>query len=359
MKNCVILIFCLLLSFLNASAQSVIENKPTAKGYSESVGYMPIEFPDDKAKNDKKPNAKPDKNKNNGASKQDNNITIPVTVVDKQGKFIEDLQNGDFDILIDDQKIDKFSLESKAQPLNIILLLDTSPSTVLKITELQNYALNFVETLNPQDKIMIVVFDVGFKVKTELTNDRNIITKAIKKTNFGNGTSLYEAIQKLFEKHIKPTEERTAVVLITDGVDTTSGTSDYPKSLAIAENYNIPFFVVNIDSFENNQKTQNNASNNILFRTIFRKNPQQTLESIKLQYEIGKSYLNDLIYLSGGRVSLFENKTDPQFAEELRFKYYLKFTPPETDKVGARKKIKVRVNRPDLVVFAKGSYIAN
>lgn len=350
--------FYVLIFFSNAHSQTTVENEQNSKAYSESVPYKPTEFPADKAKKEKKSKANNKQEKSKNDLNNERSVFIPVTVADEKGNVVTDLNKSDFQLFVGDRKVEDFSLENKPQPLNIILLLDTSPSTVYKITELQDYALKFVETLNPQDKIMVAVFDVGFKVKTEFTNDKKIINKAIKKTNFGNGTSLYEAIQRLFEKHIEYSEERTAVILITDGVDTTSRSSDYAKSLETAEKSDIPVFIIYVDSFEQNRKSQSNNTNNPLSRIILGKLPIQSYESAKNAYEIGKHFLDDLILLSGGRGSLFENVDDSKFAQELRVKYYLKFTPSDADKIGERKQIKVRVNRPNFIVIAKGSYLA-
>ncbi len=44
-------------------------------------------------------------------------------------------------------------------------------------------------------------------------------------------------------------------------------------------------------------------------------------------------------------------------AEELRWQYNLGYYPPESGKSGDRKQIKVRVNRQDIAVRARDSYV--
>jgi len=359
-KKIIILVFCLVMSLSTSYSQISNENQPISKDYSESVPYTPTEFPDKDAKKEKKSKANADKNKNSVVSNVDKSLTIPITVVDKQGMVITDLNKSDFQIFVDDRKIDNFTMENKEQSLNIILLLDTSPSTAYKIKDFQDYAAAVVENLEPQDKVLLAEFNYNLKIRTEFTNDRQIINKAINKLKFGDGTSLYDNLQKIFEQQIKGLEGRTALILITDGVDTTSFKSDYEKSLETVEKFNVPIFVAYVETFEQNKKGMPNRNGFSLGITNFSKQPLD-----KKDYELGKYYLNDLVSLSGGRVSLFENisgsqkGTLPQFAQELRLKYYLKFTPPETDKIGERKQIKVRVNRPNLILLTKGSYIAN
>lgn len=370
MKKTMFLILCLAFTNLVSFAQVKKEVQTDSKAYSESVPYKPTEFPNNNSKKDKKSKNKDDKKSDINEKKSDNSVIVPVTVFDNKGTIVSGLKKSDFQLFADDKEISEFSLENVEQPLNIILLLDTSPSTDFKVKEFQDYAIKFVDELEPQDKVMVAEFNENLRIRTEFTNDKKIVNNAIRKTKFGDGTSLYDAVQKIFEEGIGSLESRTAIVLITDGVDTTSTDSSYVKSLETAEKYNIPVFVVYVDTFEHMDKSVKSGRSIILpQQPIVIDNTPKPLKtsagSTKLEYEIGKLYLNDLVSLSGGRVSLFKNISDPQkivlpkFAEELRLKYYLKFMPPKTDKTGERKQIKVRVNRPNLFLLAKGSYITN
>jgi hypothetical protein len=84
----------------------------------------------------------------------------------------------------------------------------------------------------------------------------------------------------------------------------------------------------------------------------------------RAEYEMGKSYLNDLINLSGGRairaqpLAKGQKAVPSKIVTELGLQYYVSFRLPEAPNVGERKQIKIRVNRPGLAVLARGSYIA-
>ena len=80
------------------------------------------------------------------------------------------------------------------------------------------------------------------------------------------------------------------------------------------------------------------------------------------EYETGGKYLETLAQNSGGRE--FEadslSNLDAAFsgiAEELRRQYSIGYYPDKVGQVGERRSISIRVNRPNVVVRAKNSYI--
>jgi hypothetical protein len=76
---------------------------------------------------------------------------------------------------------------------------------------------------------------------------------------------------------------------------------------------------------------------------------------------LGDQYLHDLARVSGARLYNSEQQNlDVAFrsvAEELRRQYSLGYYPTIAPQAGERRNIKVRVNRPELVVRTKDSYV--
>src|SRR5262249_13586717 len=85
------------------------------------------------------------------------------------------------------------------------------------------------------DRVMVMSFDDRIEVECKATNDREEITRAIRHTRTGGGTRLYDAVDDILRKHLKTIEGRKAVVLFTDGVDTTSHRASYESTLRLAE----------------------------------------------------------------------------------------------------------------------------
>jgi VWFA-related protein len=149
-------------------------------------------------------------------------VTIPVSVLDRDGKYVPNLSKRDFQIYEDgvQQEIADFSLVEV--PFNVVLLLDTSRSTVFRLEDIQHAAVAFVEQLRPQDRVMVVSFDDKIYIDSEFTSDRARLRRAIYGTRTGGGTKLYDAVDLVITERLNRMDGRKAIVLFTDGVDTTS-----------------------------------------------------------------------------------------------------------------------------------------
>ncbi len=284
-----------------------------------------------------------------------NLVTIPVSVFDRNGLYIPDLYKDNFKIFEDgkEQPIEFFA--TTENPFTVVILIDVSPSTAFKIEEIQDAAMAFVNQLKPQDSVMVIEFDQSVKVLTEATTDRQKIYKALRKSRFGNGTSLYEAVENTIRKRLNKISGRKAIVLFTDGVDTTSYKSSYDRSLREAEEADATIFPIYYNTFFDNRRPLGGVN----FPGTVR-NPQGTSSS---DYAMGRQYLKDLADSTGGRVFNAENsagsltRTFENIAEELRRQYSIGYIPENPGQAGQRKQIKVRVNRPNLIIRARDSYI--
>lgn len=283
-----------------------------------------------------------------------NLITIPVSVFDRNGLYIPDLSKDNFQIFEDgvEQTIEFFA--TTENPFTVVLLIDTSPSTEFKIEEIQQAAIAFVNQLKPQDAVMVIEFDANVHVLTEATTDRNLIFKGIRKADFGGGTSLYDAVDFSLRKRLNKIPGRKAIVLFTDGVDTTSTKVGYDSSLREAEEADATIFPIYYNTFFDQQRQNRGIFSP--FPTIIRGNTRQ-------EYALGRQYLKDLADSTGGRVFNADNspggltRTFESIAEELRRQYSIGYIPQEVGQTGQRKQIKVRVNRPNLIIRARDSYI--
>ncbi|HEX8250346.1 MAG TPA: VWA domain-containing protein [Pyrinomonadaceae bacterium] len=287
-----------------------------------------------------------------------NLISIPVSVFDRNGLYIPNLRQSDFKIFEDGKEQEVAYFGTSDKPFTVILLIDTSPSTQYKIDEIQSAAAAFVEQLKPQDNVMVIEFDAGIHVLTETTNDRQKIYKAIKRADFGDGTSLYDAVEFSLRKRLSKIEGRKAIVLFTDGVDTTSYKANYDSTVIEAEEAEAMIFPIYYNTFLDNRGGISSpfpfpGQGGVL--TGRGNSPDD--------YALGKKYLEDLADATGGRV--FRPEATPGgltrafegIAEELRRQYNIGYYPQKEGPAGQRRQIKVRVNRPNLVVRARDSYI--
>jgi len=317
-----------------------------------------------------------------------NLVTMPVSVLDRDGRFISGLQQKDFKVYDNgqEQKIEYF--QSVETPFTVVMLIDVSPSTQFRIEEIQNAAIAFLDQLRPSDRVMVIAFDERVHVLSPATNDRNMLRRAIRETEFGDGTSLYEAVDYALNNAISHIDGRKAVVLFTDGVDTTSRRANYDTTLRDTEESEALFYTIRYDTSHDMNGgwgggypgggypgggRSSGSMADILGAIIFGggninmgggrggrggRGPGQSPND----YAKGKQYLEGLAQNSGGREfeagSMYNiNAAFSGIAEELRRQYSIGYSPDKPGAVGERRQIKIRVMRPEVVVRAKTSYI--
>ena len=304
-------------------------------------------------------------------------VTVPVSVMDRSGKYVADLGKEDFRIFENgvEQEVAYFAAVEK--PFTVVLMLDTSASTWSKLGQIRDAAIAFVEQLRPEDQVMVVSFARGLTIKCEATIDREKIRKAIRGTGRGLSTHLYDAMENLMQKHLNRIKGRKAVVLFTDGVDATSNDATYESTVRTAEELDALIYPILYDTYDPKSDTGNSPapSSGSGLPSILKKIPfplpiptqgsggSSGSGSSRADYDRGERYLRDLAYLTGGR--LYEARRDLSYlrvaftyiAEELRRQYSLGYYPNAGVTASGRRQIKVRVGRPDVAVRARDSYI--
>lgn len=149
-------------------------------------------------------------------------VSLPVSVSDREGRYIPGLKKGDFTIYEDGVKQEITFFATYDEPLNIALLLDTSGSTqgeaLMKIKEA---AKDFVELLNPNDKCMVATFDSQVNILSQFTSNQGDLKNFIDKvdTSDKDGTVLYKAVKQIAQSSFNNLEGRKVIVLLSDGKD--------------------------------------------------------------------------------------------------------------------------------------------
>lgn len=298
-------------------------------------------------------------------------VTTPVSVLDRNGRFIAGLKKKDFKIFENDvpQKVTYF--QSEEQPFTVILMIDVSPSTRYKIDDIRFAAVTFLDQLRPSDKVMVVTFDQQVRLYTpEPTSDRKLLYSAIYSARFGSGTSLYEAVNAVAMLEQMKITGRKAIVIFTDGVDTTSRRASFQSTIDESEELDALVYPIRYDTrqvaggggpapIDLNRMLRDIPGVQIPQGVITRAGRGQS----SAEYERGRIYLETLAQNSGGRI--FEADTitnlDTAFAgiaEELRRQYSIGYYPEKTGEPGERRSIKLQVlAHPNVVVRAKRNYV--
>jgi VWFA-related protein len=250
------------------------------------------------------------------------------------------------------------------QPFTVVLLLDMSYSSVFRLEDIQLAARIFVAKLREHDRVMVVSFDEKPHVLCEATNDRRILGLAIGGAAIASGTSLYDTLDQLLTEKLSTISGRRAIVLLSDGVDTSSTTATEQTIEKRFGAEDVIVYPIVYDTFEDVQK---NRRKNAEIRYDDNDHPYIVPTPPKKgererDYEEAREFLKSVSDQTGGsvyRVSSTTNLNDAfaKIADELRRVYSLGYYPSEDRKSGATYDIRVRVYRPDLKITARDHYL--
>jgi Ca-activated chloride channel family protein len=158
-------------------------------------------------------------------------VSVTAVVYDKAGRFVHGLGPKDVQLFEDGvlQDVSYFKEASNEAgervPLSVVLVLDTSGSMRESMQFLKESVLNFVYKLEDVDTALVVSFNDSVKGSAEFTGDIDRLERFVEGLQAWGGTSLYDAIQYSLGR-IKDQPGRKAVIVFSDGADTTSSLPD-------------------------------------------------------------------------------------------------------------------------------------
>jgi Ca-activated chloride channel family protein len=304
-------------------------------------------------------------------------VTLPVSVTDRNGRYIPNLTKEDFRLWEDGLEQQVAFFASVDKPFSLVLMIDTSGSTRFRIEDIQSAAIAFVNQLRADDQVMVVSFDDDVRVLTEFTSDRGRLRDAIGRTRTGDGTRLYDAVDLVINQRLNRVSGRKAVVLFTDGVDTTSRRASYVSNVRDAEEVDALIYPVQYDTFSDvnsggstwpGTRRGSNSPVDILAQILGGMGGRRGgsggggMGSSRSDYEQANRYLRDLAESTGARQFQADSMSNLTYAfgniaEELRRQYSLGFYPKNQPQEGQRRQVRVRVNQPNLAVRTRDSYI--
>lgn len=306
-------------------------------------------------------------------------VTIPVSVMDRDGRYIPNLKKEDFRLWESGVEQDVAFFSSVDKPFSLVLMIDTSGSTRFRLEDIQDAAIAFVNQLRPDDSVMVVSFDDQVRVLSEFTSDRFRLRDAIRRTHTGDGTRLYDAVDLVLNQRLNSVSGRKAVVLFTDGVDTTSRRASYASNIRDVEELDALIYPVQYDTFSDMGGGQGGGGNwpnsnadvlGQILGGIFGGGGRRRggggrgggVGTSRQEYELANRYLHELADKTGARNYEADSTQNlsyafGQIAEELRRQYSLGYYPKTSAQAGERRQIKVRVNQPNLAVRTRDSYV--
>jgi VWFA-related protein len=292
-------------------------------------------------------------------------LAVPVSVYDASAKAVRGLTKDDFEVYLDDQRQEIVGFRGDDEPLYVVFLIDISPSTQFTIADIQKFFIASLKTLRLDDKVAVIRFDEHIKLGQDFTTDRLASIKAIEQLEFGDGTSLYEAVGTVSKLSLDFLNKPVSVVLFTDGVDTTSRKVGFARSLLRAQQSNMTFYPLYVDSSKQmygkipgGSKTMDDILAAIMSQSRGHVIGRRSLKhDSQAEYDLGRAYLADLTNATGGREFQFPKEaSDIDLSQVMRQRYSLLINISNPTRASKMHHIKVRVTKPKLSVIPKRTF---
>ncbi|MEZ5316436.1 MAG: VWA domain-containing protein [Vicinamibacterales bacterium] len=176
-------------------------------------------------------------------------INVTVTVTDEHGRFVQGLKADDFEVLENGQPQAISQFEAERVPVSLGIALDTSGSMVgEKIVAAQAALDRFLfDLLGRDDEVFLYRFDSRPDLVQGWTTDRRAVSRALGAVKPVGGTAIYDTLAAAVPLAQQGTRRKKAIVVISDGNDTSSRTNQADVSRLIRET-EVLVYAIGIDA---------------------------------------------------------------------------------------------------------------
>jgi len=264
-------------------------------------------------------------------------VVLPATVIDRQGGFVSDLGEQNFEVYENGvpQRIRLFKNEDI--PVTVGLVVDHSSTMGSKLAEVTAAARTFVRSSNQEDEMFVVNFNenvsLGLPRTTRFTNSTAELERAITAAPAGGQTALYDAIAKALEELQAGSRDKKVLIVVSDGGDNASARS-LSQVMKLAEQSSAVIYTLGV--FDEEDPDRNPA--------VLKRLAQATGGEAFFP-----SQLSEVVAICG------------RIARDIRHQYTIGYVPSNLTRDGAYRAIRVRAraNGHDrLSVRTRAGYIA-
>jgi VWFA-related protein len=153
-------------------------------------------------------------------------VVLHATVTGRQGGFVSDLAEGDFEVFEDGKPQTIRLFKNEDVPVTVGLVVDQSTSMRPKLAEVSAAARSFVHSSNPDDEMFVVNFNErvwrGLSGAIRFTNDTVALGNAITTRPPGGLTALYDAIVEALDGLQAGARDKKVLIVVSDGGDNAS-----------------------------------------------------------------------------------------------------------------------------------------
>jgi Ca-activated chloride channel family protein len=174
-------------------------------------------------------------------------IRLSLSVTDSEDRLVTGLAEDDFAVFEDGVRQNLSFFAQEPAPLSVSLLIDSSSSMRDKLKVAQAAGSRFVAALRPEDVGQVAQINERLTVLEDFTSDQAALQAALRSTQAAGSTALHNALYVILRelRHQGSLEapRRRAIVLLSDGEDTTS-LVDEDRVLELARQADVAVYAI-------------------------------------------------------------------------------------------------------------------
>jgi Ca-activated chloride channel homolog len=261
-------------------------------------------------------------------------VFVSVSVTDPYGRYVTGLEKDIFKVYEDQVEQEILHFYQKSAPISVGLIFDVSRSMGdnLNIRKAKNAIVGFLKEGIEEDEYFLVTFNQRSRLMQAFTRSSGTVQSAVAMQKPGGSTALYDAAYMGLDYVKRGTNEKKALILITDGEDNSSRYS--PSEVReFAKESSIQVYGIGLEG--------------------------------RLGY--GGSVIQNIISITGGRGFNCSNFNELDYYiglihAELRSQYVLGYSPTNGIHDGKWRHIRVKLDPlpgiPKLIINAREGYYA-
>lgn len=261
-------------------------------------------------------------------------VFVNVSVTDPYGRYVTGLEKENFKVYEDQVEQEILHFSQKAAPISVGLIFDVSRSMAdnFNIRKAKNAIIGFLKDGTEEDEYFLVTFNTKVTMVQTFTRSSQTVQNEIAVQKPGGSTALYDAVYRGLDYVTRGTNEKKAIILITDGEDNSSRYS--PSEVReFAKELSVQVYAIGMEGL--------------------------------LGY--GNAVIQNIIGLTGGRSFRPTNFNDLDYYiglihAELRSQYVLGYSPSSQAHDGKWRRIRLKLDAPagmpKLVIQAREGYYA-
>ena len=288
-------------------------------------------------------------------------------VVDHKGRPIINLDKNSFELFEDGQKQQITRFEPSSAPFSVVILLDMSGSTLGFRPVIKQSASRFIDALAPEDRVAVVEFYDKINLRNDFTTNRGTIFNSIEVSNGRGKTKLYEALEFALDKLSKEKSRRKAIIVLTDGVDTTVRDKDREALESIKDDQVASAIKPETNDALNRVLNRSDAQGVTIYPLALPTgDPAKIADPTPRQvamYVAARTRLQIVADRTGGTLNSINRLEEmgriyAQVAADLRTLYTIEYQPTNDKHDGKWRAIKLDVKDPDLISRTRPGYYA-